>query len=107
MTKGLFALLLAGTLTVPHIAPALGNDETIGLGARGGYRPQAESWTELSLPPVPHLKTMPWLTSGSLLKGPRIDTLLGPQIETVGPFLVAPLIPPKQFSSITSVGVSD
>jgi len=31
MTKGMFALLLAGALTVPHV-PALGNDSTQGLG---------------------------------------------------------------------------
>jgi hypothetical protein len=100
MTKGLFALLVAGTLTVPHIASALGNDATVGLGGQGANRAQAESWAALSLPPVPHLETMPWLTSGSLLRGPKIDTLLGPRIDTLGPFLVAPSIPPRHFSAI-------
>jgi hypothetical protein len=100
MTKGLFALLVAGSLTIPHMTPALGNDATVGLGGRGANRPPVESWAALSLPPVPHLETMPWLTSGSLLRGPKIDTLLGPKIESLGPFLVAPSIPPRQFSSL-------
>jgi hypothetical protein len=32
MTKGMFALLLAGALMVPHVTPALGTDSTVGLG---------------------------------------------------------------------------
>lgn len=100
MTNGLLALIIAGTLTVPHITPAFGNDQTVGLGNDGSHRSQAGSWAALSLPPVPHLETMPWLTSGSLLKGPRIDMLLGPKIETLGPLLVEPSMPPRQFSSI-------
>ena len=32
MTKGMFALLLAGALVVPHVAPALRTDSTLGLG---------------------------------------------------------------------------
>jgi hypothetical protein len=99
MTKGLFALMVAGSLTVPQIAPALGNDATVGLGGQGASRLQA-GWAALPLLPVPHLETMPWLTSGSFLRGPKIDLLLGPKIETLGPFLVAPSIPPRQFSSI-------
>ena len=102
MTKGLFALLVAGSLAVPPIAPALGNDATVGLGGQGANRTQGEFWAALSLPPVPYLETMSWLTSGSFLRGPKIDTLLGPRIETLGPFLVEPSIPPRQFSSVVS-----
>jgi hypothetical protein len=100
MTKTLFALLVAGSLTVPPVGPALSNDATAGLGGKGTNRAQSE-WAALPLPPVPHLETMPWLTSGSLVRGPKIDMLLGPKIETLGPFLVAPSTPPRQFSSIT------
>jgi hypothetical protein len=32
MTKGLFALLLAGALMVPHVTPALGTESTVGIG---------------------------------------------------------------------------
>lgn len=99
MTKTLFALLVAGSLAVPPITPALGNDATVGLGGQGASRAQPE-WAALPLPPVPLLETMPWLTPGSFLRGPKIDMLLGPKIETLGPFLVEPSIPPRQFSSI-------
>jgi hypothetical protein len=92
MTKGLFALLMAGSLMVPLITPALGSESTVGLGgARQPVRPRA-SWDGLSLRPVPHLDTMPWLNSGSAIRGPKMDILLGPQLETVGPFLVQPSI---------------
>jgi hypothetical protein len=104
MTKGLFALLVAGSLSVPHITSALGNDATVGLGSQGAHRSQAEAWAALPLPPVPHLETMPWLTSGSFLRGPKIDMLLGPNIETLGPFLVAPSIPPRQLDRSSSAG---
>jgi hypothetical protein len=64
----------------------------VGLGgARQPVRPRA-SWDGSPLPPVPHLDTMPWLNSGSAIRGPKMDILLGPQLETVGPFLVQPLI---------------
>lgn len=97
MTKELFALLVAGTLMVPLITPAMGGETTVGLGA---VRPaQSPSWDALPLPPVPHLDTMPWLSSGSALKGPKIDILFGPKLESLGPFLTQPAIPDARFSS--------
>jgi hypothetical protein len=102
MTKGLFALLLAGTLMVPHITPALGDEGTVGLRVPGQHPSQAGSWEALPLPPVPHLETMPWLSAGSLLTGPKVEVLLGPKIETLGPFLLGPSIPPTRFSSTTT-----
>jgi hypothetical protein len=36
MTKGMFALLLAGALMVPHVTPALGTDSTLGIRAPPG-----------------------------------------------------------------------
>jgi hypothetical protein len=107
MIKGLFALFLAGTLMVPHITPALGNGGTVGLGAGGQHQPQAESWATLPLPPVPHLEATPRLTSEFLLKGPKVDILLGPRVETLGPFLLGPSIPPRQFSSTPTAPKAD
>ena len=34
MTKGMFALLLAGALMVPHVTRALGTDSTLGIRPR-------------------------------------------------------------------------
>lgn len=97
MTKGLFALLLAGTLMVPRLT--LGNEGTVGLGGPRDGQPQAGSWEALSLPSIPHLDTMPWLASDFALRGPKIEALLGPKPDTFGPFLVQPSTPPRQFFS--------
>ena len=62
MTKGMFALLLAGALMVPHVTPALGTDSTAGLGQAPA--PQANGG-DLQLPPIPHLDTLRWLNTGA------------------------------------------
>jgi hypothetical protein len=97
MTKGLFALLLAGSLMVPHITPALGQS-TVGLAARPDNASK-EAFEALRLPPVPHLEGMPWLQSGVALSEPKSDSLIGPKLDTLGPFLLQPDIPPARFTS--------
>jgi len=102
MTKILFAVLFAGTLMVPHSAPAMGNDGTVGLGSARDGASSAEWRGDLRLPPIPHLETMPWLMYNSSVKGPKVDMLWG--LETLGPFLVQPTIPATRFSSSTRPG---
>jgi hypothetical protein len=92
MTKGMFALLLAGALMVPHVTPASGTHSAPGLGhltsqATGG---------DLQLPPIPYLDTLRWLDSGA--RGPKIDNLMGPKLDTLGPFLLEPEIPSATFA---------
>lgn len=99
MTKGLFALLLAGSLMVPLITPALGGESTVGLGGARQAAPPRASWDGLSLPPVPHLDTMQWLTARPAIKGLNTDLLLGPKLETLGPVLITPVPNLPQFSS--------
>ena len=70
MTKGLFALVLAGALMVPHVTPALGTDSTAGLGQAPA--PQANGG-DLQLAPIPHLDALRWLNTGA--RGPKVDTL--------------------------------
>jgi len=105
MTKTLFALLVAGTLMVPHVTPAMGNEGTVMPGSAGSGLPSGEWPGEMRLPPVPHLENMPWLMSGSSLKGPKVDMLFGPKLDTLGPFLVEPTIPATRFSSRTQPAV--
>jgi hypothetical protein len=104
MTKGLFALLLAGTLTVPHFT--LANEGTVGLGTTGlGARdaqPQTGSWETAPLRAIPHLDATLWATSEFALRGPKVDILLGPKPDTLGPFLVQPSTPPRQSFSKTA-----
>jgi hypothetical protein len=92
MTKGLFALLLAGALMVPHVTLALGTDSTVGI--RHAPSPQANGGA-LQLPPILHLDTLRWLDTGA--RGPKVDTLMGPKLDTLGPFLVEPEIPSPAF----------
>ena len=61
MTKGMFALLLAGALMVPHVTPALGTDSTVGLGQASA--PQ-QNGGDLQLPPIPYLDSLRWLDTG-------------------------------------------
>ena len=76
MTKGMFALLLAGALMVPHVTPALGTDSTLGLWACPG--PQAKWPGPSQLPPIPRLDTLRWLDTGA--RGPKVDILMGPSL---------------------------
>jgi hypothetical protein len=82
MTKGMFALLLAGALVVPHVTPALGTDSTLALG----QAPARQAGGGLQLPPIPHLHTLRGLDTGA--RGPKVDTLMGPKLDTLGPFLL-------------------
>jgi hypothetical protein len=93
MDKKLFALLLAGTLMIPHIPPALGNHGTVALSLARGSAWSAQPWNDLQLPAVPYLETMPWLTYGSAIKGPKIDMLWRPKMDTLGPLLAEPARP--------------
>jgi hypothetical protein len=96
MTKTLFAFMFAGTLMVPHITPAVGNEsKTETAGIKGAASAQ-QVWDALSLPAIPHLDTMPWLTRGSLTADPKID-MLWP--ATPVPSLLELNIPSNKFSS--------
>ena len=69
MMKELYAFLLAGTLMVPHIAPALGADGTTRPSVSHQGQTLTRSAGQLQLPPVPGLESMPWLKSLSNLEG--------------------------------------
>ena len=99
MTKGLFALVLAGALMV--ITPALGTDSTAGLGQAPA--PQANGG-HLQLAPIPHLDALRWLNTGA--RGPKVDTLLDPKLDTLGPFLLEPEIPSASFRRQAGTGHS-
>jgi hypothetical protein len=86
MMKELYALLLASTLMVPHIAPALGADGTRQPSVSHQGQTLGQSPGQLQLPPVPDLESMPWLKSLSTSKGTKID-FLDPKFQVPGPFL--------------------
>jgi hypothetical protein len=98
MTKELFALLMAGTLLIPLITPALGDHVATG-GGRTPAPSQAAVEQGLPLPPVPYLEGVPWLSSPAPLKGLKVDTLFGPKPNAFGPFLLQPALPNAQVSA--------
>jgi hypothetical protein len=100
MTKGMFALLLAGALVVPHVTPALGTESTVGLRQPSGSQTNKGG---LQLPPIPYLDTLRWSDTG--VHGPKVDTLMGPKLDTLGPFLLEPEIPSLSFRK--QAGTSD
>jgi hypothetical protein len=105
MTRKLFALLVAGTLMVPRVTVAFGNDSIVAGGSSAGASSFAGSWGDLHLPPVPYIETMPWLMDGTAAQGSKVDMLRSPKPDTLGPFLIQPEIPSAKFSlgSVTSI----
>ena len=95
MTKGMLALLLAGALMVPAGTPALGSHSTVGFGQ--ARAPQANSGA-LQLPPIPYLDPLRWVETGA--PSLKVDTLMGPKFDTLGPFLLEAKIPPASFGSM-------
>jgi hypothetical protein len=89
MMKVLHRLLLASTLMVPCVAPAIGGDHTTRPGATQQGQAQARSPGQLQLPPLPYIESMQWLNSLSTSKGPKVDFLLGPNLELPGPLFAA------------------
>ena len=91
MSKGLITLLFGSSLVVLSLSAALGNETSVGKTG-----PHAGS-TALPLPAVPYLETIDWLNSRlDLIRRPNV---LGPQLDTLSPFLLGPKTPPTRFSS--------
>jgi hypothetical protein len=98
MAKRLFALLVAGALTAPHVTSAWATDTTVGLASpTGSWSRSAGLWGNLPLPPVPYIESMLWLTHNSAARGSKVDTFVGPKMKVIGPFLVQQDIPAASF----------
>jgi len=100
------ALLLASTLMVPCVAPAIGADDTPRLRVTQQGQTQDRSAGQLQLPPVPYIESVPWLNSLSNSKGPKVDFLLGPNLELPGPLFAArageaPITPSAPTADVT------
>ena len=72
--KKLLALSLAGAL----VAPQMGLASESKLNENGVL--QASISDRFPLPVIPYLDTMPWINPGLQWRGPRIDTLLTPDL---------------------------
>jgi hypothetical protein len=95
MRKGLFALLMAGALLIPHISPALGNESIVKLG--DSRESQPVDWPALL---SAEFDKVPWLKFGFGARVPKSDLPIGSKLDTLEPFLLQPVSPGTQFSSI-------
>ena len=80
---GLIAAL-AAVLLMPTTVKVTGDELTPRL-EHIPPMPKQASWNSLQLPPIPHLATMPWLERELSAKRMKIDTLLAPKFELLGP----------------------
>ena len=72
--KKLLALSLAGALLAPQLG--LASESRLSENDAG----QASVSERFPLPAIPYLDTMPWINLGLQSRGPRIDTLLTPDL---------------------------
>ena len=75
MRKKLLALSLAGALLAPQLG--LASESRLSENDVG----QASVSERFPLPAIPNLDTMPWINPGLQWRGPRIDTLLTPDLH--------------------------
>jgi hypothetical protein len=82
MLKAMCALAMAGTLLIPHIAPALGNDTATKVQSVPRQKSPEQS-AALPLPQIP-IEAVPWLSINSS-KGQKVDLLMNPEQQKFGP----------------------
>jgi hypothetical protein len=95
MKHALFTLVLAGTLVTLPLSAAYAGESIV------RQTPRVDAWKTLPLPPVPHAKTIPWLSSAVDFKSrPNVESQLRPKLDNLAPFLIDAVVPPTQFSAI-------
>ena len=97
MSKTMFALLMSGSLLIPH-TPALGSEH-----AGGGLIKL--DWLSLDVEAYlpPPVSTVPWLNLDSRTKLPRGDYSIGRLAEGIGPLVLKPTAA-TQVSSTEQIG---
>jgi hypothetical protein len=81
MIKTLYALLLVGLLMIPQSAFGVENSSKPREATR-----QTPASDALPFPPIPHIETIPWLTSASAPPQLKLNMLLHPSFENLKPF---------------------
>jgi hypothetical protein len=83
--KGACSLLAAGTLLCLLTNTALADDNSISSEARQNHS-LLSIWDKPAFSPAPSMGQVPWLDSRPA-KGERVDFLLRPDLQGVGPLL--------------------
>jgi hypothetical protein len=95
----LFALVMAGTLLVAHVTPALGNESAVQQCQKSDGR--SKDFTAFL--PAPAAK-VPWLNLDAQTKLPKGDFPLGREAGSIGLFALEPTSPSVQVSSNAQQG---
>jgi hypothetical protein len=96
MTNTLVALLMAGTLLIPHITPARGNESVLRVGGSRTDNGTID-WGRLLL--VGNLQRMPWSSFELNSRWQTSALPTGPKLNALEPFLLQPANPSTRFSS--------
>ena len=84
--KGVFSLLAAGTLLCLLTNTALADDKSTNSEAARQDHSLLSIWDKPAFSPAPSMGQVPWLDSRPE-KGERVDFLLRPDLQSVGPLL--------------------
>ena len=83
--KGACSLLATGTLLCLLTNTALADDNSISSEARQNHS-LLSIWDKPGFSPAPSMGQVPWLNSRPA-KGQRVDFLLSPNLQSIGPLL--------------------
>jgi hypothetical protein len=84
--KGAFSLLAAGTLLCLLTNTALADDNSPNSDAARQDHSLLSIWDKSAFAPAPYMGQVPWLDSRPA-KGDRVDFLLRPDLQSIGPLL--------------------
>jgi hypothetical protein len=82
--KGVFSLVAAGTFLCLLTNTALADDNSI--NSEAARHSLLSIWDKPAFSPAPYTGLVPWLDSRPA-KGQRVDFLLSPNLQSIGPLL--------------------
>ena len=82
--KGVFSLLASAGFLCLLTTTGLTNDDLSRWEGARQEEPLLSTWDKPAFSPAPYMNSVPWLDSRPA-KGPRVDFLLSPEVESLGP----------------------
>jgi hypothetical protein len=82
--KGVFSQLASAGFLCLLTTTGLTNDDVSRWQREGQKEPLLSTWDKPAFSPAPYLDSVPWLNSRPT-KGPVVDFLLSPEVESLGP----------------------
>jgi hypothetical protein len=82
--KGVFSLLASAGFLCLLTTTGLTNDDLSRWEGARQKEPLLSTWDKPAFAPAPSMDSVPWLNSRPA-KGPHVDFLLSPEVESLGP----------------------